>query len=110
VPFASVPLLNWATGAMLLAFLFYVRLSVPLALGMALLMAVVVAILSWQERVCLFAIWKSCLILFVLAWIGRFIGHKIEGKKPSFLKDVQFLPIGPAWLMHLNYRKLEIPY
>ncbi len=36
--------------------------------------------------------------LFVLAWIGQFYGHKVEGKKPSFFKDIQFLLIGPAWV------------
>ncbi len=39
------------------------------------------------------------LVVFAGAWIGQFWGHKIEGKKPSFLKDIQFLLIGPAWLM-----------
>ena len=37
--------------------------------------------------------------LFVIAWIFQFIGHNIEGKKPSFLKDLQFLLIGPAWIV-----------
>lgn len=37
--------------------------------------------------------------IFVVAWIGQFIGHKIEGKKPSFIEDLQFLLIGPAWLL-----------
>jgi uncharacterized membrane protein YGL010W len=48
--------------------------------------------------------------VFVLAWIVQFYGHKIEGKKPSFLKDVQFLMIGPAWLMHFIYKKIGISY
>jgi len=38
-------------------------------------------------------------IVFVLAWIGQFIGHKIEGKKPSFFKDLFFLLIGPLWVI-----------
>jgi uncharacterized membrane protein YGL010W len=41
----------------------------------------------------------TSLIIFVLAWIGQFVGHKIEGKKPSFLKDLQFLLIGPLWVI-----------
>ena len=45
-----------------------------------------------------------------LAWIVQFYGHKIEGKKPSFLKDIQFLMIGPAWLMHFIYKKIGIAY
>lgn len=40
----------------------------------------------------------SLLGLFVVAWIGQFVGHKIEGKKPSFFKDLQFLLIGPLWI------------
>ena len=40
------------------------------------------------------------LIIFAIAWIGQFYGHKIEGKKPSFLKDLQFLMIGPAWVIN----------
>jgi uncharacterized membrane protein YGL010W len=42
---------------------------------------------------------KIFLALFVLAWIGQFIGHKIEGKKPSFFEDLQFLLIGPLWVV-----------
>lgn len=49
-------------------------------------------------------------LIFVLAWIGQFIGHNIEGKKPSFIKDIQFLLIGPAWLLHFIFGKLGIKY
>lgn len=56
------------------------------------------------------AVWQTCLVLFVLAWIGQLIGHKIEGKKPSFFKDVLFLLIGPAWLLSMVYRKLGLRY
>ena len=53
---------------------------------------------------------KTSLIIFVIAWIGQFIGHKIEGKKPSFFEDIQFLLIGPAWLLSFIYNKLGIKY
>jgi uncharacterized membrane protein YGL010W len=36
--------------------------------------------------------------LFIILWVLQFIGHKIEGKKPSFFEDLQFLLIGPAWV------------
>ena len=55
-------------------------------------------------------LWKTSLIIFVVAWIGQFIGHKIEGKKPSFFQDIQFLLIGPAWLLSFIYNKLGIKY
>ncbi len=44
-------------------------------------------------------------VLFVIAWIFQFIGHKIEGKKPSFFKDLQFLLIGPAWIVKELFSK-----
>ena len=50
------------------------------------------------------------LSLFVIAWIGQFIGHKIEGAKPSFFDDLKFLLIGPAWLIAFIYQKLGIKY
>jgi uncharacterized membrane protein YGL010W len=48
--------------------------------------------------------------IFVLAWIGPFIGHAIEGKRPSFFKDLQFLMIGPMWLLAFVYRRFGIRY
>ncbi len=41
----------------------------------------------------------TSLIIFAIAWIGQFYGHKVEGKKPSFIKDLQFLLIGPLWVI-----------
>jgi uncharacterized membrane protein YGL010W len=55
-------------------------------------------------------LWILCAAIFVVAWIGQFIGHAIEGAKPSFFKDMQFLMIGPLWLMSFVYRRLGIPY
>ena len=46
--------------------------------------------------------------IFILAWIGQFVGHKIEGAKPSFFEDLQFLMIGPAWLLQFIYKKFGI--
>ena len=103
------PYANWATIALLLVIAYYVSLSITLTIGMALF-----------GLACLFvdktiaqsgaSLWLVSLIVFVVAWIGQFYGHKVEGKKPSFFKDVQFLLIGPAWLMHFIYKRLGIPY
>ena len=54
--------------------------------------------------------WIIYLSIFVITWIFQFIGHKIEGKKPSFLKDLHFLLIGPIWLLHFILKKIGIPY
>ena len=55
-------------------------------------------------------LWAVSVAVFVLAWVGQFIGHAIEGKRPSFFKDVQFLLIGPIWLLAELYRRAGIPY
>ena len=107
---AGAPWFNWALPAILAVLIFYFRLSVPLAFGLLGFIALCFILLELQEILCPFPIWKSSLGLFVLAWIGQFIGHKIEGQKPSFLKDVVFLLIGPAWLLHFIYRRLRLEY
>ena len=48
--------------------------------------------------------------VFVLAWIAQFVGHKIEGRKPSFLTDLVYLLIGPAWVLTKLYRRFGWSY
>jgi uncharacterized membrane protein YGL010W len=105
-----LPRFNWLLPPLGAALLFYFRLSAPLAFGLLGFIAVCYCLLEATAMIVPFPVWQVCLVLFVLAWIGQFIGHKIEGKKPSFFKDVVFLLIGPAWLMHFVYKKLGIAY
>jgi uncharacterized membrane protein YGL010W len=104
------PYANWAVIVLILVLVYYVSLSIPLSIGMMLfgVFCLYIARVIMQADVA--PLWLVSLIIFVVAWIGQFYGHKVEGKKPSFLKDIQFLLIGPAWLMHFIYRKLGIPY
>ncbi len=104
------PYANWATMLLALALIYYVTLSFTLSLGMLLFSVVCLVGVNWIQGLGLAPLWAVSLGIFVLAWIGQFYGHKVEGKKPSFLKDVQFLMIGPAWLMHFIYKKIGIPY
>lgn len=107
---AAAPWFNWTHPVILAVLAFYLRLSAPLAIGMLAFMCFCYLLLEIQRLLCPFPVWKSSLILFVAAWIGQFVGHRIEGRKPSFFKDVQFLLIGPAWLLHFVYRKLGVDY
>lgn len=109
--FARVPYLNWATLALLLTIIYYAVLSWTLAIGMVLFALLCIwAVLAYSSAPLLgLPLWQFAVGAFVVAWVFQFIGHKIEGKKPSFFKDVQFLLIGPAWLMSFIYRKLSIP-
>ncbi len=101
---------NWSYVAIAVVTVFYARMSLTLAVGMLAFMTVCQTIHLELEARGPWPVWKICLVIFVLAWIGQFIGHKIEGKKPSFLADVVFLLIGPAWLMSKVYRKVGLKY
>lgn len=96
-----------ATLVMLFAVVFYVRLSIKLTLGLI----VFYCLCLWGAQAISqlsIPVWQVALAIFVVAWIGQFIGHHIEGKKPSFIKDVQFLLIGPAWLLGFVYAKFGV--
>jgi uncharacterized membrane protein YGL010W len=102
-------LLNWGTVVLAAGVLYYLAMSWSLALGMALFVAAVALSILGLQRLP-WPLWSVCLALFAIAWIGQFIGHHYEGKRPSFFADVQFLMIGPLWLLSFVYRKLRIPY
>lgn len=101
--------LNLAMVLLALTVLYYARLSPALSVGMLLFSILCLWLAQLIESSGL-VLWQVCVALFVVAWIGQFWGHKIEGKKPSFFKDVQFLLIGPAWLMSFIYQRLGLRY
>ncbi|MGH1343955.1 MAG: DUF962 domain-containing protein [Nannocystales bacterium] len=112
---SSVPMpwaathINLATLFVVFSLGFYSLLSIRLMLGMA-----VVSSASYAVAVALgglpVPLWITSLAIFAVAWVFQFVGHKIEGKKPSFFVDLQFLLIGPLWLLSFVYRKLGIAY
>ncbi|OYO30983.1 DUF962 domain-containing protein [Janthinobacterium sp. PC23-8] len=89
------------------ALAYYIKLSRPLALGMLVMLALMLALLAVLPAI---VVLPLSLVLFVLAWIGQFIGHQIEGKKPSFLDDLRFLLIGPLFVLGFAYRRLRLAY
>jgi len=104
------PYANWAAVLLILVILYYASLSIFLSVGMMLFSALCLFLINLIAQLGIAPLWLVSIVIFVVAWVGQFYGHKVEGKKPSFLKDVQFLLIGPAWLMHFVYKKIGIPY
>ena len=101
---------NFASLVLLLALVFYFRLSFTLffgflVIGLAMLFGnfKLLQVVGSQGYLALVS-----LGIFIIAWIGQFIGHKIEGAKPSFFEDLQFLLIGPAWLLQFIYKKIGL--
>jgi uncharacterized membrane protein YGL010W len=104
---------NWASFLIAFSIYYYYRLSPVLSYFMLLVIVLmsygIVSLEKWQA-VGGPSLWLVSLIIFVVSWIGQFIGHKIEGKKPSFLDDVKFLLIGPIWLLHFICNKVGLRY
>ena len=118
VHWVCVPIIVWCTLALMFvvhpwlcyafvaaSLVYYLRLSVPMALVMAAFTAASVASFFVVPQVG----WVA-LAAFVVTWIAQFIGHKIEGKKPSFLTDLTYLLIGPVWVLSKFYRKMGWKY
>lgn len=89
------------------ALVYYTRLSRPFALGMAAMAAVMLGLLTMLPEG---TVLVTSIGVFVLAWIGQFIGHHIEGKKPSFFDDLRFLLIGPLFVLSFLYRRMRLAY
>lgn len=86
---------------------YYFQLSRPLAWGMLAMSVLMLALLAMMPPL---TVLPLSIAVFVVAWIGQFIGHKIEGKKPSFLDDLRFLLIGPLFVLGFLYRRLNLAY
>ena len=98
----------WAAVLVSLASLaYYLWLSRRFALGMLLMSLAMLWGLSAIPPEQLFVL---ALAVFVLGWIGQFVGHKIEGKKPSFFDDLRYLLIGPLFVLAVLYRRLGVVY
>jgi uncharacterized membrane protein YGL010W len=119
IHWVCVPLIVWSILAALwtispvaayvaiaLTMVFYLWLSLPLALGMLGLMV----LMLWPLTLLGSRTLIVSIAVFVAAWIGQFIGHILEGRKPAFLEDLRSLLIGPAWLLADLYRRLGIAY
>ncbi len=105
---------NWASFLIGFSIYYYYRLSPVLSYAMLLFVFAFSAGIVSLEKLHTNSgwpdVWQVCLGIFIVSWIGQFIGHKIEGKKPSFFEDVKFLLIGPIWLLHFLFKKAGIRY
>ena len=96
-----------AIATTLASLYYYTKLSRRFAIGMGLMSALMLGLLSLMPDM---TVLPLSIAIFVVAWIGQFIGHKIEGKKPSFLDDLRFLLIGPLFVLSFLYRRMNLAY
>lgn len=90
--------------------LFYLRLSLPISIIMIFMMFLAEHFIYLTNIHFEKQSWMVYLIVFIITWVFQFIGHKIEGKKPSFIQDIQFLLVGPIWLLGFILKKTGIKY
>ncbi len=101
----------WAGLALFAAWAFYYRASRALGLGMAVVFVLLGALTyALLQALGVGGLLWLAIAVFVAAWIGQFLGHRIEGKKPSFLTDLTYLLIGPAWVLAKLYRRMGWSY
>lgn len=107
VPADYRPWLNFGTAALAGLVVYYLILAPRLGLGM-LLAALLVAPLVAYAASLPAPLWLTSTALFVVGWIGQFVGHYVEGRRPSFFRDLRFLLIGPLWVLAKFYNALDI--
>lgn len=97
-------LVSWVFGAAALVF-WWLQMPRGVAIAVTVFMALVYGLTIWLQ-----ATWGSGglvlagTLVFVVAWIGQFVGHHYEGKRPSFFTDLVYLLIGPPWVLVKLYR------
>jgi uncharacterized membrane protein YGL010W len=111
IVFSLIGVLHWIHPTLALvviaaSIVYYARLSVVFMVAMALMAAVMVYGAGLMGA----ALLPASIAIFVVSWIFQFIGHKIEGKKPSFLEDLQYLLVGPLFVLSKLFLKLGIKW
>jgi uncharacterized membrane protein YGL010W len=97
----------WSVLVMVLAFAWYWRRSHRLGLALLLAFALLAVFTGFLfNRLGAVNLRWLALAVFVVAWIGQFVGHMFEGRRPSFFTDLSYLLVGPAWLMEKLLRRL----
>jgi uncharacterized membrane protein YGL010W len=121
IHYFAVPIIFWTITAMLwvvklpyvenmaivmtaIISIYYLSKDIKIAMQMIVISVLCLLLDSYLEAQSLPLLYIA-IGLFVVAWIFQFIGHHIEGKKPSFFKDLQFLLIGPAWIVRQLFSK-----
>ena len=97
----------WVAFAFMAAsMVYYARLSITFLVAMV----VWATLLFWLIILMGDRVWQTSLLIFIGAWIAQFIGHHLEGKKPSFFEDIQYLWVGPLFVLSKLFEKVGIKW
>jgi len=107
--FMTTMKVTWAHVFIIPSLYYYFKLSGPIGAAMTLMCIAAVGGIKLLEMYNI-SVWQFSLVLFVLMWVLQFVGHKIEGKKPSFFEDLRYLLVGPAWWWVHWLKRMNIHY
>ncbi len=91
--------IKWSFFMMVLSSLFYIKFSLRIAALMYVIMLGQLFLARWLLENLGSFYWGFLAFIFVGAWILQFVGHALEGRKPSFFADPRYLFIGPVWVL-----------
>ena len=89
----------WVAAVLALAFWIWL---LPWRMALAMVVVMMACLFVSALLLATLGVWMLSLLaasVFVVAWVGQFIGHHVEGKRPSFLTDLVYLMIGPPWVL-----------
>ena len=95
--FQNIKFFNWATVFMSLCLVFYAFLSLKMFLLMSIQTGAMFALFAFVGD--FQYLFHVAFVVFAICWVFQLYGHRVEGAKPSFFKDLTFLLIGPLWVM-----------
>ena len=111
IVFSLIGVLHWihptlALVAIAASIVYYARLSTVFMVIMALASALMLYVAGLLGT----ALLPVSIGVFVVSWILQFIGHHIEGKKPSFFEDLQYLLVGPLFVLSKLFLRLGMKW
>ncbi len=104
-PLPGLPTFSWSEAVVGAALIWYALLSFRHAVGIAIVALFIQRVLAGHPALTSMPVMAS---VFAIAWVGQFIGHQIEGRRPSFIDDLRFLLVGPLWVLDGFYRRIGV--
>ncbi|WP_233632659.1 hypothetical protein [Parapedobacter sp. ISTM3] len=105
--------LNWGSFFIAAMIYYYLRLAPTLSYAALLTVGVFsffIVQLEYVEQAGGPAVWLVCAVLLLIALAALSVGKSMERTQAPFHTFWRLLVLGPIWLWHFVFRKLNIPY
>lgn len=107
--FSNAVVLNWGTVFLMATVVYYFIVSINLAFGALPFIVLDVAVVSWLDSLAS-PLWPVSAAMLLSAAAAQLISERLRGRSISVLRDLQYIMLGPLWLLAAIYRRLGIPY